>query len=67
MTMNDMQSQIEHLKSQNNHLVGLNEELRQKLADHEAKGLSGVVSSAREETFGNLPTGLSARSPQLNQ
>ena len=61
MTLNDLQNQVELLKNKNELLNRLNEELRQKVGDLES---IKQVLSAREETFGNLPTGLSARSPQ---
>ena len=65
MTLNDFQSQVGALKDENAKLTSLNADMMHKMADLESK-LQMTITSAREETFGNLPTGLTARSPQMN-
>ena len=66
MTLHDLQSQIADLQAQRNELERKNEELMRQLNTMETKVSNAPVLSgqptAREETFRNLPTGLSARS-----
>ena len=65
MTLHDLQIQIEQLKGEKDEMNRLNEELIQKLTSSDPKLQTNVVMSTNREetTCGNLPTGLSARSP----
>jgi len=50
--------------AKNNEMTYFNEELRFKISELEMKNQQNTMVSGRGmDTFGNLPTGLSARSP----
>ena len=62
MTLNDLQGKIKSLQAREEELLRQNEDLLNKLSLQENKMLS-MPTGRGEETFGNLPTALSARSP----
>ena len=62
MTINDLQQKLNQLQAEKSDFQSRNKELVARLSEGGQQVQLPV--SARDDTFGNLPTGLSARSQQ---